>query len=478
MVALLFKYALFCIICSSSLISYSNDGTDINTLDSDTLTYRYKDNVFTLELLSLNDHDFKDMSYSYMLVGVDTRWNYGTSPSHFITYSNLSCGEYVLMYKIYHHKTKTVVSKSIKIIVKPAFWQTSHFRLSVGGVLFLLLLCSAFILLLYRRRYKTQIDVEKRRVSKIEEEQKELICHNQELQERTQTTSLHNVELQNEGERLRVLNTQVETQADELHRQNQKLTSGIRYAKRIQNSLLPSVDFIRASLPNTAVFFQPKEMVSGDFYWLRSIGRYTILAEADCTGHGVSGAFMSMIGITLLNEIVVNRQVFYPSDILAMLNDELNIIFSNDQFDIEDVDEGMDITVVVYDREKKRIHIASAMQNYFVIQYGKTSVYKGDIFSIGGYISRIKKPVYSTTSLDLKDDTRIIIGSDGLFDQFGKEVNDKFGLDRFMNFLTITNHLDIQEQFTQITKYFNSWMGQQEQIDDILLVGVDFTSKS
>ena len=183
---------------------------------------------------------------------------------------------------------------------------------------------------------------------------------------------------------------------------------------------------------------------------------------------------MSMIGYTLLNEIVVNRNILSPVDIFLTLNDELNLIFSRNQFSIEDVDEGMDITIAVYNTDNNMVEIASAMQNFFIVKNGKVDVYKGDIFSIGGYISRMKMPVYNSHFFIAEKGMRLFMSSDGLIDQFGKEMNDKFGVDRFENLLANTSNLDINRQFEEISKVFDEWKGSQEQLDDILIMGIEF----
>jgi serine phosphatase RsbU (regulator of sigma subunit) len=328
---------------------------------------------------------------------------------------------------------------------------------------------------LYRRKQKKLLRKVEERAHHLEEKSDELQIKNQELSHISKTKTEINEVLQIESNFLKDLNLKIEAQAKTLDQKNKQLTSGMKYAKRIQHSLMPSSDFFTSIFPRSAIFFQPKEIVSGDFFWIRSLDGTIIIAEVDCTGHGVSGAFMSMIGITLLNEIIVNRKVYFPSDIFTLLNEELNVIFSKNQFDIEDVDEGMDLTLLVYDTQSAMVHVASAMQNFFVVRDEKIEMFKGDIFSIGGFISRSKKPVYTTHSFRAQDISRVIISSDGLFDQFGREFNDKFGIDRFFNYITITKHLAVDEQISKIGEYFNAWKGSQDQLDDVLVVGIDFT---
>ena len=199
-----------------------------------------------------------------------------------------------------------------------------------------------------------------------------------------------------------------------------------------------------------------------------------ILAEVDCTGHGVPGAFMSMIGNTLLNEIIINNQIETAQEIFKTLNEELLFIFSHDDFDDEAQDEGMDLTISVIDKTSNKIEIASAMQNFFIIKDKEVSVYRGDIFSIGGLISRLKKPVYSTQEFEIEEGLRIIMTSDGFIDQFGGTEKDKYGVDRFYKLLSETSSQSVENQIATIKETFNIWKGNQDQMDDVLILGFEF----
>jgi len=309
----------------------------------------------------------------------------------------------------------------------------------------------------------------------------EIVKQRENLIETNEIVNGQNEELRSQSDLLKEVyeevmdqNKKIEEQANRLAEKNTLLTQSLNYARRIQNSLFPDIKKIRESLPKSAIFFQPKELVSGDFYWMRTVDDLIVVAEVDCTGHGVPGAFMSMIGNTLLNEIIVNKHILNPSDVFLKLNEELSAIFSHNDFDTEAQDDGMDLTLAVIDIKHKKIRITSAMQNFFITCDEDVQVYKGDIFSIGGLISRLKKPVYTTYEFNIVEGMRVFFSSDGFVDQFGELERDKFGVERFIQMLIKTKNKPLEEQFALIEKNFLYWKGTRDQMDDVLIFGIEF----
>jgi len=383
-------------------------------------------------------------------------------------------------------KNSTIVeyspSESIKISIKPEFLQNSVILLSVCVTLILLFIFFLIIRSIYRKKRN-------RKIQQIVDDRTQIISKEiDKLQQQTVSLKVSNIEVKsknkeliNESQQLKEINEkildqnkQIEEQSRKIHEKNELLTQSLNYARRIQHSLFPELDDIKKVLPKTAIFFQPKEIVSGDFYWMHSTNNKIILAEVDCTGHGVPGAFMSMIGNTLLNEIIINNQIETAQEIFKTLNEELLFIFSHDDFDDEAQDEGMDLTISVIDKTSNKIEIASAMQNFFIIKDKEVSVYRGDIFSIGGLISRLKKPVYSTQEFEIEEGLRIIMTSDGFIDQFGGTEKDKYGVDRFYKLLSETSSQSVENQIATIKETFNIWKGNQDQMDDVLILGFEF----
>ena len=230
---------------------------------------------------------------------------------------------------------------SVKIMIKPEFLQNSIILLVIACTILLFFIGLMIIrsILKKRRNKKIQQIVEDRtkiisnEIDKLQKQTDSLKVSNFEVQ-------TLNKELQSESQQLKEINEmildknkKIEEQSKKIHDKNNLLTQSLNYARRIQHSLFPEINDIQKVLPKSALFFQPKELVSGDFYWMHANENKIIIAEVDCTGHGVPGAFMSMIGNTLLNEIVINNKIDIPQEIFRKLNEELLFIFSHDDFD-------------------------------------------------------------------------------------------------------------------------------------------------
>ena len=371
---------------------------------------------------------------------------------------------------------------AVKVSIEPRFFHNSAIIFFI-----LFLFCLVFIVFLYIwSKYKKRRN---REIQKIIDDRTHIInLEKTILQKQTDSLKVKNFEVKTQNSELRTesqqlketnemilqQNKMIEEQSQKIHKKNELLTQSLNYARRIQHSLFPNITDIKKVLPKSSLFFQPKDIVSGDFYWMHSYDDLIIIAEVDCTGHGVPGAFMSMIGNTLLNEIVINKQIHSPQEIFKKLNEELLFIFSHDDFDDEAQDEGMDLTLAVINTKTKKLQIASAMQNFYIIKNKEVNIYRGDIFSIGGLISRLKKPVYTTHDFDISDGLRIIMSSDGFVDQFGGAEKDKFGVDRFYKLLSDTSILSVDDQINEIKSHFSKWKGSQDQMDDILIIGFEF----
>ena len=371
---------------------------------------------------------------------------------------------------------------AVKVSIEPRFFHNS-------AIIFLILFlfCLVFFVFLFLwSKYKKRRN---REIQKIIDDRTHIInLEKTILQKQTDSLKVKNFEVKTQNSELRTesqqlketnemilqQNKMIEEQSQKIHKKNELLTQSLNYARRIQHSLFPNITDIKKVLPKSSLFFQPKDIVSGDFYWMHSYVDLIIIAEVDCTGHGVPGAFMSMIGNTLLNEIVINKQIHSPQEIFKKLNEELLFIFSHDDFDDEAQDEGMDLTLAVVNTKTKKIQIASAMQNFFIIKNNEVNIYRGDIFSIGGLISRLKKPVYTTHDFDITDGLRVIMSSDGFVDQFGGTEKDKFGVDRFYKLLSDTSTLSVDDQITEVKSHFSKWKSSQDQMDDILIIGFEF----
>ncbi|MFC2138650.1 PP2C family protein-serine/threonine phosphatase, partial [Bacteroidota bacterium] len=254
---------------------------------------------------------------------------------------------------------------------------------------------------------------------------------------------------------------------DELARKNKDITDSIKYAKRIQDAILP----MEGIFENTFILFMPKDIVSGDFFWMAKKDGKEIMAAIDCTGHGVPGAFVSFVGHNSLNKIVKEYDISQPSDILDKLNSEVTKTFNPQGEGV--VNDGMDMSIICYDKEKNILEYAGAFNPMFLFRNGKLLEYKANRFSIGRSQKQMEKK-FTNHSIKLQKGDTIYLFSDGYADQFGGPDNRKFMAKNFKDLLSEIQSLSMQEQKMQLESTIDKWKGKREQIDDILIIGRKF----
>ena len=278
--------------------------------------------------------------------------------------------------------------------------------------------------------------------------------------------------------KIKKINSQLETKNAEIEQQkaivevkNNQITDSLNYARKIQDSILVPEEKIQRYMPWMFVYYKPKDIVSGDFYWFSKYENKYVLTAIDCTGHGVPGAFLSMIGNTLLHEIVNIKHVFKPDEILTMLHTGLMLAL-NQQED-SDSEDGMDMSLCTIDSKLHRFQFAGAKNNLYVVQGDKLKVLKANIYSIGGRPLRPGMKV-EFTSYDFMydDDTSIYMFSDGYMDQFGGSNNEKFNTMRFREMILNNRNLPMQQQKQIVAQTMDNWIGDSQQIDDFLVLGV------
>lgn len=258
----------------------------------------------------------------------------------------------------------------------------------------------------------------------------------------------------------------LEVQNKQLAERNNYITDSINYAKKIQTSILPSRGFISSVFPQNFLIYKPKDIISGDFYWINFIENYKIISVVDCTGHGVPGALMSMVGNTLLNEIINVKKIFEPSIILEQLNE--GIINELNKEDFDDNYNGMDLSICIIDESNKSVKIASSYRPVYAVIDNEFIEIKGDRKSIG---DKRKKIPYTTKSLTYLSDLIIYQFTDGIIDQQNSE-NIKFGSKRFKQLLTEINILPLNAQKEKIQFEIENHKMNEEQRDDITLMAI------
>ena len=257
------------------------------------------------------------------------------------------------------------------------------------------------------------------------------------------------------------------SQRDELIYQKVQITDSIHYAKSLQTALLTDQKILDKILPNNFIYYVPKDIVSGDFYWVKNINNFTVIAVADCTGHGVSGAFMSVIGISLLNEIVRRKEINKASQALEVLRYELKEILNQSDGDYSH-NNGMDIALCVIKHKEKIMQYAGANIPLYLLRNNKLIEYKPTRNPIG--LTPIEIP-FLNNEIEYEDDDMFYLFSDGYVDQFGGDNGKKFRSRIFKHMLLDIYKKPLIIQKDIINLNLKKWMGNNEQVDDILIFG-------
>jgi ligand-binding sensor domain-containing protein/serine phosphatase RsbU (regulator of sigma subunit) len=384
------------------------------------LSYQY--NFFSFEFVSL-DYTFPSRNlYSYKMDGVDEDWSI-PSNVRYASYTNLEGGDYVFHVKASNNDGVWNEEGAVLYIrIIPPFYKTKTFYFAC--VLLALIGIWSFI------RIRTRA---------IEQEKK-------------------------------VLEEKVAERTAELAQKNLDITSSIEYAKRIQEAILPELKEIRSHLPESFVLFKPKDIVSGDFYWFGTKKGKKIIAAVDCTGHGVPGAFMSMIGNNLLSQIIMENGIVEPDEILNELNKGVQAALKQGTHEVETRD-GMDVALCVIDTETREVRFSGAYRPLLIVSDGKLEKIESDKFPIGGAQMAAER-IFTRHTKHLKKGDTLYMFSDGYADQFGGERGKKFMVKRLNELLLSMYKLSPNIQLETLESHIQEWKGSHEQVDDILVIGV------
>jgi ligand-binding sensor domain-containing protein/serine phosphatase RsbU (regulator of sigma subunit) len=374
------------------------------------------------------------VTYQYKLLGYD-QWS-DLTKSTSVTYNHLTEGDYTFILNA--RSGDGAISGNpltISIFIKKPIWMKWWFYVATVFLLFVL----AFI---YIKRREYKFLVEKRKLEeKVRERTYEIQCQKNEI----------------------------ELQRDLIDEKNANITSSIRYASNIQMAVLPPIEFIDKLLPDNFILSKPKDIVSGDFYWLTEKDNKIYITVADCTGHGVPGAFMSLLGITLLNEIVNIRGVTRSDAIVTELRDSLIHSLQQSRKDITTAD-GFDIALCVLDHQQQRIQFTGGMSNLIYIHDGNLTVVRADRNSV--CVEYDNSAPFTIKEFDYKKGDMIYLFSDGYQDQFGGRHDKKYFVHRFYVELLDIHRLPLSKQKDILEKNLKEWMGDNEQTDDITVMGI------
>lgn len=301
--------------------------------------------------------------------------------------------------------------------------------------------------------------------------QKQLLS---ELAEKNKIAEEANVKLEAE---VKARTAEIEEQRELLKEKNEDLVGSIKYAERIQKALLSNEDKFKNILPNSFIYFRPKDIVSGDFYWIDKIDPTTeypsgliVYATADCTGHGVPGAFVSIICNNLLKLGKTEKSVQTPGDALDFINREINEVL-NSNYGEEQIRDGMDIALCALDPHAKKLYFSGAKNGVVIVRNGEIIELKGDRRAIG-YSDSEDGTTFKTQELDLMENDMLYTFSDGYVDQFGGPDHKKFMIKRLKEMLVTISTKSMTEQLEIVDNTFDIWKEGVPQIDDVLLIGV------
>ncbi|MCE9538210.1 MAG: SpoIIE family protein phosphatase [Bacteroidetes bacterium] len=403
----------------------------------------YKDYFFSFDFAGLEYTNSAKNKYKYILEGFNEEWiNIGTTRS--LTFTNLDPGEYTLRIQACNNDgVWSSNSEGIRITITPPFWKTKWFFASC--ILIIIFCIYSYIKFREKKLTKEKVVLE----NKVEIRTKEL-----------------------KEEKIKV---------EEAHKE---ITDSIHYAKRIQRALLASDILLKKNLPEYFVLYKPKDIVSGDFYWaykvdannmsenvkqVRATSVKFLIAAGDCTGHGVPGAFMSLLNISKLSETVNEKKIIGPDLILDHVRGEIIKALNPEGAEVESKD-GMDCVLCAFDFNTMELEFAAANNPLWLIRNNELIEYKPDKIPVGIYHGELKP--FSLQTIHLLKNDIVYLFTDGYADQFGGEKGKKFKYQQLKELLLSNAHLSMQEQKKVLDDTIEKWKGNLEQVDDILIIGI------
>jgi serine phosphatase RsbU (regulator of sigma subunit) len=313
----------------------------------------------------------------------------------------------------------------------------------------------------------------------IQTQRDSLMALNKEIENQKNNILINNAKLFTQNEELSNAKSKIEEQNEALEKQATEIEDSLFYARQIQSAIFPATESIKSLFSDFFIFFKPRDIVSGDFYWINEINQYKLIAAADCTGHGVPGAFMSMLGITMLNDIAKRKEILAAADILNILREEI-IETLKQKGSFNDTKDGIDLGLCVIDTEMEILQFAGANRPLFYFrQKGDDLVFKeytGDRMPISYHI---KMHAFTNHNIAIKKGDLFYLFSDGYTDQLGGEKRKKFMRKNFKDLIINISGKSMSDQKEILIKSFEYWIGAEEetaysQIDDVLVVGVKY----
>jgi serine phosphatase RsbU (regulator of sigma subunit) len=272
------------------------------------------------------------------------------------------------------------------------------------------------------------------------------------------------------GELLAVQKEEIQLQKNIIEEKNKDITGSIRYAQRIQNAILPSEEKIREIFPQSFVLFRPKDIVSGDFYWFERSGEYKLFSVADCTGHGVPGAMLSVVGHNILNKAVHDNKIVMPDQLLRNLSENISKMLRQKQND-KNIQDGMDIAICSYHEREKTLYYSGSFNSLYKVSKGNLAEIKSDKIFIGNYDQQPDQQ-FALHKIAVEPGDTFYVFSDGFADQFGGPGGKKYKYKHFQEFLVTLQNESMPAQEKLLGAEFDTWKNTLDQVDDVCVIGV------
>ncbi len=407
-------------------------------------SFAHNENNFIFEISALSFSDEASVEYEYYLRGTGNKYlSYHRGSEYKAYYSNLPSGKYEFIYKAKGKNNIWGYAEKYDFQIRKAWYNTWIFRISI----FMIFLFFTYLF------YIIRINAIKVQRNKLE----------QQVRERTHELEVANTEIEAQRDFARY-------QRDQIGQQQKAIMSSISYAQTIQNSMLPSESHMNDLLPEHFILFKPRDIVSGDFYWVSDQMYHFYLAAADCTGHGVPGAFMSMLGITLMNEIVNKHPEIEPDELLNELRRQI-IETLHQKGDPGAAKDGMDMVVCKYNRKDQKLFFGGANNSLYLVRAGELTEYKTDKMPVS--IHEVMDP-FNIQEIQIHPDDAVYIFSDGYADQFGGPEGKKLKYRTFKEMLIANAKMVMPDQGVKLDHSFEEWKGDLDQIDDVVVIGLKF----
>lgn len=436
---------------------------------------KHQENNITIHYSALHFFNTKEIKYSFFLEGYDKRWKIVNASEQKACYTNLSPGKYT--FKILSSNGSDLwntKAETFSFIIQKPFWHSKWFYLLLSLLLIIGIIGIIRFRILSLKSSKIELErLVKNRILKIKEQSKDLEDKNKVLNKQRIELENANSEIAKQNEKIKSQNENLLTHKQKIVYQTKQITDSIQYARNIQDALLHTRNKFKECFKTSFILYKPQAIVSGDFYWIHKNGSRTYFICADCTGHGVHGAFMSVLCCALLNEIFDKYSDLNPSDIIKLLNNNLNNALRSHASDTMGYD-GVELNVIVFDSKKNTLFFSGTGTPLLHKSSNKLKVYPVDTFIIG------QKPLITEvniTEISYQKDDVFYVFTDGFTLQRGGASFERFGLARLIEEINLIKEFSFHAQEEYLDNILREWieeceMQDIEQNDDIIVIGV------